>query len=136
MTEPCPRLPEVEAEPAGPWPSELAAHVASCERCRDAALVARSLRHIARVEAGAVPAAGLVFRRLQARGRLEADRARAERALRPLRIAEVAAGVLVVAAAFASSRWSVAHPGAAFAVGTMVFIPIALAAGAFLAARR
>lgn len=135
MTEPCPRLPEVEAEPAGPWPSELAAHVASCEHCRDAALVARGLRHVARVEAGAVPAAGLVFRRLQARGRLEADRARAERALLPLRIAEAAAGVLVVAAAFASSRWTV-HPGAAFAAGTMVFVPIALAAGAFLAARR
>jgi hypothetical protein len=100
----------------------------------DSDRVAASLQRLARVDGGPLPPAGIVFRKVQVRRRVEAREALAEHALRPLRIAEVAAAVLVIAAASLAWRWG--GPPSLLGVGTMLLAPVVVGTGVLLAARR
>jgi len=125
MSAPCPRTAEVEADPSGhTWPPNLRSHAASCPRCAQTALVVRRVRDLgAGVEVGGAPSAGLVFLRSRIRSRLDLERRDAERATWPLRLAEAALGLAVLAVPLLGSWWAPAAP-------------MALLFGVVLAARR
>lgn len=96
MTLPiCPREGEILAVV---WSDDLRAHALACPLCAETALVAGFLREAAATPV-TVPEAGLVWWKAQLRRRREA----AERALRPIAIAER----VCVAAAAATVVWSV-----------------------------
>ncbi len=94
MRTDCPRTTEVEkTEAASGFAPELAAHVAGCDECRDAALVAHALKRLADTPAGLEanpPTAGAIYVRSRLLNRLVRDREAYERAAWPLRAAAAA----------------------------------------------
>jgi hypothetical protein len=99
----CPREQDVlDAVSAGRWPGkcpgELAAHVASCDICRDVAagFAALAEERDAAWEEAPVPPPSLVWWRAQIRAREEAARA----AARPIAVAQALAAACLVASAF------------------------------------
>ncbi|HKW27632.1 MAG TPA: hypothetical protein VJN48_17740 [Terriglobales bacterium] len=82
----CQRESQVVADVrAGQWSAELRAHLACCETCGEAALVAESLQAEQQIgELPALPSAGQVWWKAQIRGRRED----AERALKPVQVAQ------------------------------------------------
>jgi hypothetical protein len=97
---PCPRFDEISRAAGGPLPAELERHAAACRECADARLVDGFLRAAAAAQQLAPPAlpdAAAV--RWRARLRARADRA--ERAVRPIALADklgYAAGAAVLGA--------------------------------------
>lgn len=92
--ESCPREHEIAvAARMSQLPEELAAHAAGCAVCAEALLVASFLG--SHDEHADVPAAGLVYWRAE----LKARREQAERAMRPMRMMEIAATVTLCAMA-------------------------------------
>jgi predicted anti-sigma-YlaC factor YlaD len=140
----CPREQEVtEAIATGRWPglagSEVAAHTASCDVCRDVVDVARAVfedAQLARRNAP-IPPAGLVWWRAQLRARREV----AETVGRPITYVQVLAGSVVAGLLFtmggllwpwlrASASW-IDSLTTATEVGRL-WVPFALAVGAWL----
>jgi hypothetical protein len=108
----CPREPEViEAVTRGEWMQgapgvdDLRAHAAACAACGELVTLAQALRedHAVVCRAANVPAAGTVWWRATIRARAEA----AEKASRPITLAQGLAGAAVagVAATFAGIAW-------------------------------
>ncbi|HXO29838.1 MAG TPA: hypothetical protein VOA80_20980 [Thermoanaerobaculia bacterium] len=96
---PCPRFDEISRAAGGPLPAELERHAAACRECADARLVDGFLRSAAAQQLAppALPDAAAV--RWRARLRARADRA--ERAVRPIALADklgYAAGAAVLGA--------------------------------------
>jgi hypothetical protein len=79
----------VEAARSGHWDDDLRAHVADCDSCADAMLAAEYLFSLREADhaAAPVPHAGRVWWKAQLRARREA----AERAARPISVAQWAA---------------------------------------------
>lgn len=99
---------EFEAEiAAGRMSAELAAHLAECERCREAAMLAAEME-AAYADARAVavvPDAGLVWWKAQMRARRKAERA-AARPITAMQVIAFACAMGFVGACFgATSRW-------------------------------
>lgn len=99
----CPREQDVlDAVSAGRWPgkcpAELAAHVGTCEICRDVAAVFAVMaeERDAAWDEAPVPPPSLVWWRAQIRAREEAART----AARPIAVAQALAAVCLVVAAF------------------------------------
>ena len=146
---PCPRFDEISRAAGGPLPAELERHAAACRECADARLVDGFLRSAAAAQQLAPPAlpdAAAV--RWRARLRARADRA--ERAVRPIALADklgYAAGAAVLGAlalgqVTPAAAWlrtlgeaAVAGPGAAplaSAATAAAMTPAALAVAAIL----
>lgn len=85
---------------SGLWNAELREHAAGCEACAETMAVAAFLQS-GEDPAATVPEAGLMWWRLELRARRE----KRARALRPLVIAERAAGVLFGSACVAVFVW-------------------------------
>jgi hypothetical protein len=149
MRLPCPRLDEISRAAGGPLPAELERHAAACRECADARLVDGFLRAAAAAQQLAPPAlpdAAAV--RWRARLRARADRA--ERAVRPIALADklgYAAGAAVLGAlalgqGTSAAAWlrtlgeaAAAAPGAAppaSAATAAAMTPAALAVAAIL----
>jgi hypothetical protein len=145
---PCPRFDEISRAAGGPLPAELERHAAACRECADARLVDGFLRAAAAAQQLAPPAlpdaAAVCWR---ARLRARADRA--ERAVRPIALADklgYAAGAAVLGAmalgqGTPAAAWlrtlgeaAVAAPGAAplASAATAAMTPAALAVAAIL----
>ncbi len=87
----------VAAAHSGEWSLELRAHLARCQACADAVLVAEFLRAEQRIaELPAPPSAGQVWWKAQIRARHQD----AERALEPVRLVQRIAAGCVLAALF------------------------------------
>lgn len=149
---PCPRFDEISRAAGGPLPAELERHAAACRECADARLVDGFLRAAAAQQLAppALPDAAAV--RWRARLRARADRA--ERAVRPIALADklgAAAGAAVLgalalgqgtpAAAWlrtlgeaAAAAPGAAPPASAATAGAAAMTPAALAVAAILLA--
>jgi hypothetical protein len=136
MINPCRRTPEVErAHASGAWATELSEHAAGCASCTDARLVLRSLATLASTNLAGLnelPPAAAVFRGHRLAERLRDERCDAERVALPLRLAEVAAGVMSFVGALLLADRVGASPTAAGFLGAWTAV-LLLTSGSVLA---
>jgi predicted anti-sigma-YlaC factor YlaD len=100
---PCDREPDIVAACAGGGTTpEVEAHLAQCERCRDAVAVTRLMRRLADVPAGVakLPDAGTLWWKAQIARRWEAER-RSSAPVDAMERAELIVALIVVALATA-----------------------------------
>jgi hypothetical protein len=138
----CPREREaLAAVLAGRLDPDLKRHVSGCAECREVVAVSTWLQGVAReTDLGSLPGADRVWWRAQVERRLEARRALAERAVRPIRWFERGAAA-VIAITAAGLLWTHGVPTADAALArlsdpaTLGALTAALMAVAGLAAR-
>ncbi len=92
----------LQALAVGSWPEDLRAHVARCQRCSDAVLVAQAMSEAADFAAAEpLPDSGRIWRAAQRRARQLA----VERAMWPIRLATRVAFVACGVGAVAGTVW-------------------------------
>jgi hypothetical protein len=138
MNEDCPRSAEVEKAAVAGLAPELAAHVAGCAACREAALVVRSLTKLAAATADLAdnpPAAGAIYMRSRLLGRLARDREGYERAAWPLRAAAAATVGLAAASTVILTLAAGSTPGPEVTLWIVAATPGLLLVSALLVLR-
>jgi hypothetical protein len=146
---PCPRFDEISRAAGGPLPAELERHAAACRECGDARLVDGFLRATAAAQQLAPPALPDAAA-VRWRARLWARANRAERAVRPIALADklgyavgaAALGALALGQGTPAAAWlrtlgeaAAAAPGAALpasAATAAAMTPAALVVAAIL----
>lgn len=91
----------VRALRTGFWPEGLRAHAGSCDSCGEAMLVAAALLEADAVQPAQVPDAGLIWWKTE----LRLKREKAEKAMRPVMIAELATAAATGVALLVGGAW-------------------------------
>lgn len=135
MSDPCDRTPDVErAHATGEWTAALSDHALACPSCGDARLALGFLATLSRVDIALdePPPAATLFRGHRLAEQLRCEQREVERAIRPLRFAEIAAAVV----AFVGAVFLAGRAGGSSSSVALLWFPTAvllLASGSVLA---